>query len=419
MNSPDIVTWSQSAAGFYIPDTKRPILLAPHQAAILRHVFTPGDDGRLPYDTIVYSCPKKSGKTTIAALVALYFALFFEPPNEIYMAANDLEQAQARTFKALAGSIRMNPHLSRRADVQRSLVNLDNGTTITALAADYASAAGSNHGLSCWDELWAYVTERSRRLWDELTPVPTRLNSIRFIATYAGFLNESALLQELYDRGKAGEPVPELAHIENGEGQPTCRADGRTFVYWDHELKPHAGLTISPEDYHREQRKTLRPLAYLRLHENKFTSNESAFITAAQWEACYSPDVIPLLPQDDRRIVLGADASTSRDLTALVGVYDNSESGTRDIVYCRVWKPVRSELRDGKPTIDLDVTIKAEIIRLYRAGKIKIKTCGVLAYLIDGKMLALPIAKKPEHKYKTLRWLPAVLDLPAARERSE
>ena len=50
------------------------------------------------------------------------------------------------------------------------------------------------HGLSSWDELWGYTSESSRRLWEALTPVPTRKNSIRFISTYAGFEGESGLL---------------------------------------------------------------------------------------------------------------------------------------------------------------------------------------------------------------------------------
>ena len=41
-------------------------------------------------------------------------------------------------------------------------------------------------------QLWAYDTEADRRLWEELTAVPARRNSIRFITTYAGFENESS-----------------------------------------------------------------------------------------------------------------------------------------------------------------------------------------------------------------------------------
>jgi hypothetical protein len=75
---------------------------------------------------------------------------------------------------------------------------LANGTTITAISGDYAGAAGSNHGFVSHDELWGSTSEASIRLFEELTAVPTRKNSIRFISTYSGFEGESKLLWDLY-----------------------------------------------------------------------------------------------------------------------------------------------------------------------------------------------------------------------------
>jgi hypothetical protein len=42
-----------------------------------------------------------------------------------------------------------------------------NGTTVTAISGDYSGAAGSNHGLVSYDELWGYVSESSIRLWED------------------------------------------------------------------------------------------------------------------------------------------------------------------------------------------------------------------------------------------------------------
>ena len=81
----------------------------------------------------------------------------------------------------MEGIIQHHPELRREAEVQSKTIYLANGTTVTAISGDYAGAAGSNHGFVSYDELWAYVSESSRRLWEELTPVPTRRNSIRFI----------------------------------------------------------------------------------------------------------------------------------------------------------------------------------------------------------------------------------------------
>lgn len=72
----------------------KPFRLMPHQREILRLAFQFDADGRLPWDTIIYSCPKKSGKTTENAALTLWWALTQESDNEILICANDFDQAQ-------------------------------------------------------------------------------------------------------------------------------------------------------------------------------------------------------------------------------------------------------------------------------------------------------------------------------------
>ena len=362
---PDIIAWAESPHGFYL-DTKKPIKLAKHQKDILRHIFTPDANGRLPYSTILYSCPKKSGKTTVGALIALYMALFYD--GEVFTAANDQEQSVGRSFSDIQTAIKHNPTLKPRTKINSKSITLDNGQSITALANDFAGAAGSRHSLALFDELWAYTSEGSRRMYDELTPVPTLQNSLRVIVSYAGFPNESQLLEGLYNQGKAGQPVPELAHIDNGRGQPACTQNGRLFCYWDHELKPYPGLSISPHEYHKEQADSLRPGAYARLHLNDWASAVDRFVPGEAWSACFTPTAhVPY-----GKMILGADASTARDSTALVGCM-RGEDGLIYVVYCRVWTPVKKRkgsLRHNKPTVDLSQTIAAEIRALHDAGRV-------------------------------------------------
>ena len=72
-----------------------------------------------------------------------------------------------------------------------------------------------------FDELWGYTSERARRLYDELVPVPTRLISCRLTVTYAGFEGESELRHELYRRGLA---QPEIApSLYAGEARAAMR----------------------------------------------------------------------------------------------------------------------------------------------------------------------------------------------------
>ena len=80
--------------------------LAPHQRQILRLAFL-----RFLYTTIVYSCPKKDGKTTLAASLVLWWA-FTNDDDEIFLCANDLEQSQGRVFKTVCGLLKHNPILA-------------------------------------------------------------------------------------------------------------------------------------------------------------------------------------------------------------------------------------------------------------------------------------------------------------------
>ena len=53
----------------------QPFKLFPFQEEILNLAFAFDEDGRLAYDTVIFSCPKKSGKTTLNAALTLWWAL--------------------------------------------------------------------------------------------------------------------------------------------------------------------------------------------------------------------------------------------------------------------------------------------------------------------------------------------------------
>ena len=372
----DIVAWSESLAGFYVSDASQengrtmpgPIRLREHQKRILRHIFTKDDEGRFPYDTVVYSCPKKSGKTLMGALAGLWFALTQEPPNEIYVCANDFEQAQARVFSKIAYAVRKNPKLPSAKVTQKEVVFGATGTRIIALASEYASAAGSNHGLTLWDELWAYNSRNSERLWDELTPVPTRLNSMRFITTYAGFQGQSDTLWDLYKRGVGKDELADGKGkpIEGLEGLP-CFANNKLFVYWDHELRRHPGIVGSVKEYHQTQRQSLRPSAYLRMHQNRWTTDEEIFIEPERWDACVEQSAAPIISSNKRVVWLHVDASTKRDSSAVVGTYYDRELEKVVLANHRIWQPTPDE------PLDLEETIERYILECFT----KMRVAGV------------------------------------------
>jgi hypothetical protein len=204
------------------PETGEPFVLYPAQEVFLREAFTAGPDGRLRYPELLYACPKKSGKTATAAMAMLYVVVVLGGRYaEGYAVANDYDQAQGRVFRAAARMVEASPLLRDTARVTTDRIEfLSTGSTITALASGYAGAAASNPSITVFDELWGYCSERSRRLWDELVPVPTRAVSVRLTVTYAGFEGESELLRRALQararrRGDSARALPgrRLAHV--------------------------------------------------------------------------------------------------------------------------------------------------------------------------------------------------------------
>jgi phage terminase large subunit-like protein len=191
----DFISWCEA---FVILPDGNPIRFQPHQRDIFEHVFGFDENGNLPYSLIVYSCPKKSGKTTMESAVMGWVGFNF-PNDEVLCAANSRDQVISRAMREFRGFIERNPTLKAECvKYTEKEIRLRNGTSITAITNDAPIQAGANNSLSVWDELWGYVSMRDQKLWDELTVPPTRPNGFRFIGTYAGFEGESNLLEDLY-----------------------------------------------------------------------------------------------------------------------------------------------------------------------------------------------------------------------------
>ncbi len=337
------------------------IKLMDHQKRILDHCFTPDARGKLPYETIIYSAVKKSGKTAVSAMVVDYWA-FNNNHDEIIIAANKRDQATSKALKEARGFIDRNKAL--KGEVVRSSderLELKNGTIITAIPNDGpAGEAGSNHGLTVWDELWGFVSERDRLLYEELTPVPTRLNSIRFISTYAGWSGQSKLLEGLYheifddnDEVKPGVTRP------LGDDLP-CYARGNLFVYWDHQPR----MPWQVPAYYESQRQQLRANTYLRIHENRWVSNESSLFDMDKWDACVDPGHHPPMPNKGIALFVGVDASLKKDRSAVVSVYKD-EDGRILLGPKRFWQPSKAN------PMDLEATMEAFLLELYHGYRLQ------------------------------------------------
>src|SRR5260221_2115343 len=378
---PDIANWVEDK--FYDPQFTKPaqtdfsqtpkVRLTQIQKRYLRHCFTINPLlGRFPYTTIVISKPKKSGKSTVGAMIGCWFAENVEPPNVVNILAKDREQSNARVFafaKPTLTSIGAVQHETRYKRI------LPNGTIVQALTSDAEKEAGGSYGLTLWDELWAFRLPSERLLWDELIPILTRNTSMRVVVSYAGFEDTSDLLLSLYlsvftdttetELQVGARPVEELKDITttNSKGQeiPCFYEVPRIglFYYNDHDQRMpwQQGEKAAQIRAETESSGMLETNIY-RLMENRWQKTEERFLHPNFLEGSFK---FKASVSTSHKMTFAIDAAMRHDCVALCGVY---ELGKYKTGYAKAWDP------KGKD-IDLEATVIQELLSLWRAGVIQ------------------------------------------------
>jgi phage terminase large subunit-like protein len=349
--------WRRDPAAFISevmvdPETGKPFVLLDAERRFLDHAYRTNADGRLVHSEQIFSAPKKSGKTAFGAMHALTTTLVYGGPfAEGYVVANDFDQAQGRVFQAARRICERSPYLRREANVTASRIEFPaTGASITALASDYASAAGANPTISIFDELWAFTSERSRRLWDEMVPSPARKISCRLTVTHCGFEDESELLRELYDRGIA---LPTVAD--------DLRSGDRLLFFWTH--RPIAPWQDA--DWLADSRRQFRANQYLRMIENRWTTTESSFVDMAWYDDCVDPDARPLFADKQLEVFVAIDASVKHDSTAIVVVHWDRKINKARVVWHRIFQP-----SPDRP-LDFEATVEATVLELKKRFTIR------------------------------------------------
>jgi phage terminase large subunit-like protein len=319
------------------PETGRPFQLLDAEREFLKHAFTTDEDGRLLFHELLYAAPKKSGKTTFAAIFTITAVLLFGGAYpEAILCANDFEQSVGRVHQMVRRIVEASPLLRAEAKFTTDKITIA-GAVISAIPSDYASAAGSNQVVAVFDELWGYVSERSRRLFDELVPPPTRKIACRLTVTYAGFEGESLLLEELHRRGKA---LPQV-------GKDLYAGDG-LLMFWSHD-------PVAPwqdAKWLADMRRSLRPNQFLRMIQNQWVSTESSFIDMAWFDQCVDPELRPVVVDKRLPVWIGVDASVKRDSTAIVACTWDDKASKVKVVAHRIYQPTVEDPLDFEATVE-------------------------------------------------------------------
>jgi phage terminase large subunit-like protein len=353
---------------FWVPDPRDPytgerlpagpMVLATHQRRIIDEALRRLPNGKLKYSTVIYSAPKKSGKSAIASAVTLYFA-HHNPESHLYCVANDGRQSEGRIFAPILTNFRLHRDKSgifKSINPNKKDVTLPNNTTIEAITCDAAGEAGSQPLLVAYSEIWGYDTDNKKRLWTEMTIPPTLEGyAMRWVETYAGFTGKSELLEQLYNTAvKEGTPHPDFLDMMS-DGLPVVYVNEAAgiFCYWDHEPR----MVWQSSSYYSQESKLLTPSEYRRIHENRWVSPIDAFISEEMWMAL-KKEAPPLTNKTP--IVLGVDGAISNDYAAIVGVTRDPDDNEDILVrFCYIFTPQK-----GGGTIKISETVEPKIREL-------------------------------------------------------
>lgn len=361
------------------------LVLTDFQRRLMEHVWTPDDRGVLPYNTVVFGQTKKSGKTASGASVMAWAAEEWGPLTEVYSTASAQKQVIGRAFSDLLFHMERSPHLIGYKAVDDT-ITFPNKSKIVALAKNWKSAEGSRHSLTHWDELHTFSTEADTKMWEALTPIPTVLNSVRLVTTYAGVEGEADLLWDIYlaGVGKDEHPDGKGERIPGMEDLPVWR-NGRQFTLWDHENR----MPWQTPEYLAAQRKDLRPGTYLRYHANRWSASEEAFIPK-EWYA-HAQSYYPQSawewkehPYHNYPVIVAIDAATTKDTIAIVGVTYDAAAGCIVLLFHRIWET------KNEPRFDFEETVEGYLMEAARRFQ-------VLSFYYDPKdfhQTSVRLAKK-------------------------
>lgn len=314
--------------------------LLPWQKEIIWNVFGwKRSDGFRRYRTVYIEVPRKAGKSTLAAGIALYLLYADgEIGAEVYSAAVDRMQAGI-VFETAKQMVIISPELRKQSQIfKRSIVVPSSLSTYQVLSADAPSKHGLNsHGI-IFDELHA---QPDRELWDILTTsVGAREQPLIVAITTAGYDRESICweLHEYARRVKTGI-------VRDDSFYPAIFAaeekDDWTKPETWRKANPSLGITVKEEFYHHEIKKALEMPAYentvRRLYLNQWSQQINRWISLELWDE--NAGTVDEEKLKGQTCYGGLDLSSVSDMTAWVMVFPHEDDKEAVDVVCRFWVP--------------------------------------------------------------------------------
>lgn len=306
------------------------------------------EEGRLVrlFTALYLEVPRKNGKSTLAAMIALYLLTADrEPGAEVVAAAADKEQARAVydvSYRMAKGS----PALRRRCRIGTRAISVEStSSSYKVLSADGWRKHGLNLHGAVIDELHVH---RNREMVDTLeTSTGSRTQPLVATLTTAGVDDPGSIYTEKRDLAeKAARELHTTEHVDPKDDETPLRdlvevrlADPTTLVViytvdanadpfeeatWK-TANPGFGRSLLPSYMASQAIKAKgaasRLNSFLRLHLNVRTGQVTRWLALDRWDRSGAAAVVTPFPALEGRVgYAGLDLASSTDLASLVVV---------------------------------------------------------------------------------------------------
>lgn len=334
-----------------------PLILRPWQEALVDRIFARRADKRRRHRTALVMLPRKNGKSSLIAAVALYGLVMDADGAEVYSVAGDRQQARL-VFDTAKRMIELDPDLAKECRTFRDAIEIrQRGSVYRALSSESPLREGLSPTLTVVDEV--HVIDRS--LWDVFAlAMGARVDPLMIGITTAGARYDShgmdTLCYSLWEYGRrvaAGEIDDPAFYMESWAADQ--EDDYRDPATWA-KANPGLGDILDPEQLAAALGPT--PEAEFRTkHLDQWVVSAESALPQGAWEAC--ADRARAVTKEEP-IVLGFDGAWTMDSAALVGC---TVSGGLHVFEIDSWERPIGDLHWRVDAATVDAAVEAAFDR--------------------------------------------------------
>lgn len=320
----------------------QPFLLSPWQQFLLWCIFGwKRADGLRRFRIAYIEVPRKNGKSTLAAGIALYLLVADgEPGAEVFSAATKRDQAKI-TWSEAVRMVDKSPALSKMVHHWRASDTLSIEATASKyqpLGADADNMDGLNVHAAIIDELHAHKTRQVVDVLD--TATAARRQPVTFMITTAGSDQASVCFEQHdYTRRVLEGTVEDdtlfgfIAGLDEGD-------DWKDPTNWA-KANPNFGVSVKADDLQRKADRAAKlpgqQNAFKRLHLDVWTQQTDRWIDLSLWDE--NAGVVDETGLAGRVCYGGLDLSSVSDITAWVLAFPHGDDPEAVDVLARFWCP--------------------------------------------------------------------------------